>query len=262
MSINPYDQQKSAGQGGALRLDTTPQPAVTRAREPVTRSRGLVRGQFPSTKMKRMIAWESQLEQKACYHFEFCSRVILYREQPETLYLPDGERMYRYTPDFELVLSDGQIAFVEIKPLSKLFAKSIYERLQLADNFLKEKGYQFIVITDEELNYSIRNRNFSILRSYLKIHLSDRIIQEANLWLLSEPYPTVEKLSHFVGLQSISFALIAQQHIGFDFHQPLNNDSEIHSIQNKQTKNETCYFTYRSGLNFEQRILSFNSNLG
>ncbi len=254
--------KKNTGQGGALRLDTTPQPAVTRAREPVTRSRGLVRGQFPSTKMKRMIAWESQLEQKACYHFEFSSRVISYREQPETLYLPDGERMYRYTPDFELVLSDGEIVFVEIKPLSKLFSKSIYERLQLAGSFLKEKGYQFIVMTDEELNHPIRNRNFSIFRSYLKVHLPDRIINEANLWLLSEPYPTVEKLSHFVGLQSISFALIAQQHIGFNFHHTLNNDSEIYSIQNKQTKNETCHFTYRSGSNFEQRILSLDSNIG
>lgn len=253
--------KKNTGQGGALRLDTTPQPAVTRAREPVTRSRGLVRGQFPSTKMKRMIAWESQLEQKACYHFEFSSRVISYREQPETLCLPDGERMYRYTPDFELVLPDGEIVFVEIKPLSKLFSKSIYERLQLASSFLKEKGYQFIVITDEELNHPVRNRNFSILRSYLNVHLPDRLIQEATSWLLSEPYPTVEKLSRFVGLQSISFALIARQHIGFDFHQALNNDSEIRSIQNKQYKNETCQFAYRTGPNFEQCILSLDSNI-
>ena len=260
MSINPDGQQKHAGQGGAIRLDTTPQPAVTRAREPVTRSRGLVRGQFPSTKMKRMIAWESQLEQKACYHFEFCSRVISYREQPETLHLPDGGRMYRYTPDFELVLPDGEIVFVEIKPLSKLFSKLIYERLQLAGSFLKEKGYQFIVMTDEELNHPIRNRNFSILRSYLKVHLPDRIIQEAASWLLSEPYPTVEKLSRFVGLQSISFALIAQQHIGFDFYQALNNDSEIYSIQNKQYKNETCHFTYRTGSDFKQCAVPSDSD--
>lgn len=52
----------------------------TRVREPITRSRGKVRGQFPSTKMGRMIAWESQLERRACYLFEFCKGVDTFRE--------------------------------------------------------------------------------------------------------------------------------------------------------------------------------------
>ena len=71
MSNDNDGQRKSDGQRAVLRLNIVPQPKAERAREPVTRSRGLVRGQFPSTKMKRMIAWESQLEQNSsrCRYF-------------------------------------------------------------------------------------------------------------------------------------------------------------------------------------------------
>lgn len=85
MSIDNYDRRKSAGQRADLRLNITPQPKAELARQPVTRSRGLVRGQHASTKMNCMIAWESQLEQKACYHFEFSPVVKAFREQPQTL---------------------------------------------------------------------------------------------------------------------------------------------------------------------------------
>jgi hypothetical protein len=99
MSIHFNGERKSAGQGVSLRLNIAPQPKAERAREPVTPSRGLVRGQFPSTKMNRMIAWESQLEQKACYHFEYSPAVVAFREQPETLQFPYQNDMCRYTPD-------------------------------------------------------------------------------------------------------------------------------------------------------------------
>lgn len=69
----------------------------TRVREPITRSRGKVRGQFPSTKMGRMIAWESQLERRACYLFEFCKAVEAFREQPIRLHIPFNKAIKRYT---------------------------------------------------------------------------------------------------------------------------------------------------------------------
>ncbi|MEQ1546066.1 Tn7 transposase TnsA N-terminal domain-containing protein [Methyloglobulus sp.] len=121
--------------------------------------------------MKRMVAWESQLEQKACYHFEYSPAVVAFREQPETLCFPYQNRMCEYTPDFQLTLFDGEICYVEVKPLSKLFKPDILERLQLAHQFLAEKGYNFIMITDEELNYPTRIRNLSILRPYLRFEI-------------------------------------------------------------------------------------------
>jgi hypothetical protein len=210
MSIHFNGERKSAGQSAALRLNITPQPKAERAREPVTPSRGLVRGQFPSTKMNRMIAWESQLEQKACYHFEYSPAVVAFREQPETLQFPYQDGMCRYTPDFELTLYNGEICYVEIKPLSKLRSPEILERLQLANQFLAEKGYNFIVITDEELSFPNRIRNFSILRPYLRFEISTDISQQANAWLVHTSDPTLEALSRFLDSQTTAFALLAQ----------------------------------------------------
>ncbi|MGL4675908.1 MAG: hypothetical protein ACRCXK_13715 [Wohlfahrtiimonas sp.] len=89
-----------------------------RAREPITRSRGKVRGQFPSTKMNRMVAWESQLERRACYLFEFSPCIKSFREQPIQLRIPHINKLCRYTPDFELIWHTGEISYVEIKPES------------------------------------------------------------------------------------------------------------------------------------------------
>ena len=249
MSEKSYGQRTTAGQGVDLRLNIAPQPKAERAREPVTPSRGLVRGQFPSTKMNRMIAWESQLEQKACYHFEFSPAVIAFREQPETLYFPYQERMCRYTPDFELTLYNGEIIYVEIKPLSKLRSPQILERLQLANQFLAEKGYNFIVITDEELNFPNRIRNFSILRPYLRFEIPPHISQQANAWLAHASDPTLEALSRFLDSQTTAFALLAQLHIRFDLDKPLIK-SNLLFLATTGDHHETCFFTYRTGPDF------------
>jgi hypothetical protein len=255
----PVDFQKgknmnlySTGKCGAtLRLDVSPQPKAERAREPVTRSRGQVRGQFSSTKMKRMIAWESQLEQKACYHFEYSPAVVAFREQPETLCFQYQDRMCEYTPDFQLTFFNGEIWYVEVKPLAKLFKPDILERLQLAHQFLAEKGYNFIVITDEELNYSTRIRNLSILRPYLRFEIPSYITQQAVTWLNHYTDPTLEGLSQFVDSKSTALALLAQFLICFDLEKPLTN-STLLFLDPTGDKHEACLFAYRTGPNFRQ----------
>ncbi|MDD5581460.1 MAG: Tn7 transposase TnsA N-terminal domain-containing protein [Methylobacter sp.] len=251
MSIDNYGQRKNAGYRAALRLNIVPQPKAERAREPVTRSRGLVRGQFPSTKMKRMIAWESQQEEKACYHFEVSPVVKAFREQPKKLYLPSSKGMSRYTPDFELMLHNGEFCYVEVKPLSKLFSPQVLEKLRAADQLLSDKGYHFIVLTDEELNFPTRIRNFPILRPYLRFDIPLQLIQQANEWLAGTSDPTLEALSQFLGFRSTAFALLAQLHICFEFDQPIENSSELFS-PTFGDHHETCFFSYRTGPDFKQ----------
>jgi len=258
MSKHSSGERISAGQGAALHLNIAPQPKAQRAREPITPSRGLVRGQFPSTKMNRMIAWESQLEQKACYHFEYSPAVISFREQPETLQFPCQDGMCRYTLDFQLTLHNGEIIFVEIKPLSKLRSPEILERLQLAHQFLAEKGYNFIVITDEELNFPTRLRNLKILRSYLRFEIPLYISQQANAWLAHANNPTFNALSDFVDSRTTAFALLAQLQIRFDLDKPLINSSLLFSATTGD-HHETCFFTYRTGPDFKQRAVPTDS---
>jgi len=257
MSIHSNDEHKSSGQSATLRLNIAPQPKAERAREPITPSRGLVRGQFPSTKMLRMIAWESQLEQKACYHFEYSPAVLAFREQPKTLYLPYLDRMYRYTPDFELTLYNGEICYVEVKPLLKLRSPQVMERLQLANQFIAEKGHKFIVLTDTELNYPTRIRNFSILRPYLRFEIPSHILSQAKTWLAQANNPKFKDLSHFLDSQITAFALLAQLQIGFEFDKPLNNSTELFIVSTGD-QHETCLFAFRTGNDFEQCAVPTN----
>ncbi len=54
-------------------------------RKVVTPSGRKVRGYFPSKKMGRMVAWESQIELDAILLFEFSPGVISFQEQPEKI---------------------------------------------------------------------------------------------------------------------------------------------------------------------------------
>ena len=75
-----------------------------RAREVVKPTGTIMRGNFPSRKNGRMVQHEGLLERDAIYLFEASYRIKQYREQPITIHYPDGARLRRYTPDFELVL--------------------------------------------------------------------------------------------------------------------------------------------------------------
>jgi TnsA endonuclease N terminal len=201
--------------------------------------------------MNRMIAWESQLEQKACYHFEYSPAVVAFREQPETLCFPYHNRMCEYTPDFQLTLFYSEICYVEVKPISKLFKPDILERLQLAHQFLADKGYNFIVITDEELNYPTRIRNFSILRPYLRFDIPSHITQQAIAWLVQSSNPTLKALGYFVDSKTTAFAMLAQLQIRFDLDKPLVN-STLLFLDTSGDQHETCFFAFRTGPDFGQ----------
>lgn len=66
MSENMMPRRRSVGeQGRSIARNMLSPRSKLRAREPIGRSFGLVRGKFPSRKMGRMIHWESQLERDA-----------------------------------------------------------------------------------------------------------------------------------------------------------------------------------------------------
>ena len=150
--------------GTRLHLKSVPQPSVMRAREPVRPTAGKVVGFLPSVKNNRQVAWESQLEKKACLLFEFSPIVARYREQPITIGFPSGGCIRKYTPDFELHLNTGQRIYVEVKPASKLADDELKTKFRAIDAFWQQHGCYFIVITDEELNQPVRQSNLAFLR--------------------------------------------------------------------------------------------------
>lgn len=120
-----------------------------RSREVVRPTGGIVRGKFPSRKNGRMVHHEGLLELDAIYLFEASPQIVRYREQPVTIKYPDGARLRRYTPDFELVLTTGEVVLIEVKPVRSLKDEEVRHKLDCIAAHLKRSAQIFVVLTDE-----------------------------------------------------------------------------------------------------------------
>jgi hypothetical protein len=219
-----------------------------RSREAVTRSRQTVRGRFPSQKMGRPVDWESQLERRACYRFEFSPAVIEFKEQPQPIRFPHGDLLAKYTPDFELTLCNGEIWFVEIKPLDHVRRPELRKRLSLASDWYERNGYQFIVITDEELIHPHLESNMVFLRHYLTHELGQSTADHGLSFVSQSIAPTLGGLHEYFGDKVTAYALLCRHLISIDFSRPFSSDSKIYLP--KEASHATLLFSYRSAPDF------------
>lgn len=122
-----------------------------RAREIISPSGGIIRGKFPSRKNGRMVHHEGLLELDAIYLFETSPRVVRYREQPPTIHYPDGAKLRRYTPDFELLLATGDTVLIEVKPMGRLANGEVRHKLERVATHLRSSATPFVILTDKSL---------------------------------------------------------------------------------------------------------------
>lgn len=127
-----------------------------RARTVVRPTGGILRGKFPSRKTGRMVHHEGMLELDAIYHFEASPCVLRYTEQPKTVLFADGSRLRRYTPDFELHLSNGDSVLVEIKPHRFATEFETKDKLEKITAHFERNGQAFVVLTDMHLQIDPR----------------------------------------------------------------------------------------------------------
>lgn len=130
-----------------------------RARKIVLPTGGIVRGKFPSRKNGRMVHHEGLLELDAIYLFEASSLIAKYREQPETIRYPDGPRIRRYTPDFELTLATGELVLVEVKPRRGMCDPEVRHKLDQVAQYLRRSEKSFVILDDETLRSEPRQSN-------------------------------------------------------------------------------------------------------
>lgn len=239
----------STRQEAQLRLKSGPLRKEMRAREPVRPTTGRVVGFYPSTKNNRLVAWESQLEQKACALFEFSSDVVRYREQPISVYFESDGQMRRYTPDFELQFQDGRSIYLEVKPLAKLQNADLKRRLQQIARFWELNGRQFGVITDVELYHPSLQLNLKLLRAHQRAHISDAVRQHVEHWVGTAGSVTFEQLAELMNSPTQVYALIAQQVLHVDLLTPFSPTTTLHSPEG--IGHESCLFSYRTAPDFE-----------
>lgn len=130
-----------------------------RAREVISPSGGIVRGKFPSRKNGRMVHHEGLLELDAIYLFETSPLILRYREQPPTIHYPDGTRLRRYTPDFELLLTSGEIVLIEVKPSRSLQEDEVRHKLDRVAEHMRRSGTVFVILTDIAIRQEPRLSN-------------------------------------------------------------------------------------------------------
>ena len=134
-----------------------------RAREVISTSGGIMRCTFPSRKNGRLVHCEGLLELDAAYLFEANHRVAGFREQPISIAYPDGARLRRYTPDFELTLTSGLIVWVEIKPLSSLARDEVRDQLTRVAEHMARIQQPFVVLDDTLLRHEPRRTNLQTI---------------------------------------------------------------------------------------------------
>lgn len=220
-----------------------------RSREPVTRSRMTYRGRFPSFKMGRMVDWESQLERRACYRFEFSPAVITFHEQPEPIRFFLGDQYIKYTPDFELTLENGDSWVVEVKPLQRLQKPDLLQRLTTASDMYSKNGKKFVVITDEELLEPALEANLVRLRRFQSIEIDESLIEHAIACLRNLDSPTINDVHELYGDDKTAFVLLSRHIINANLHLPLHAHSTIYFQE--EYDYESLLFSYRTAPDFQ-----------
>jgi hypothetical protein len=130
-----------------------------RSREVIRHTGGIVRVKLPSRKNGRMVHNEGLLELDASYLFEMSPSIARYGEQAERIHYPDGAKLRRYTPDFELVLVTGEIILVEVKPNYFLQKEKTRHKFHCIAEHFARLGKPFVILTEDTLRLEPRQAN-------------------------------------------------------------------------------------------------------
>ncbi len=133
----------------------------------VSSHRGSAAGRFPSLKMNRMIAFESLLERDFIYLLDYEPSVTWFEEQPMRIEYEYEAKQRHYTPDF-LIVEQKQPVLVECKPERFADTEENRRKFAVARHCCQEKGWQFRVVTEQEIRSGFRLQNIRLLTQYAR----------------------------------------------------------------------------------------------
>ena len=209
------------------------------ARKVVTRRGRRFRGYFPSTKLGRMVAWESLLERDAILLLEFSPGVLSYQEQPVLIKYSDGNCMRDYYPDFELELVNGKRVHVEVKTAKQLTKPVFAAKYKaIAEHYLRIRQ-DYRIVTEAEICREPLQTNLRTLVYLLgrKGHaLPNTRLLEEKLGMSELQYSDVEKE---LG-KDTTLRLLALGRLECDLTLPLAGDTPV--LVSKGERNATVLF--------------------
>lgn len=144
-------------------------------------------GRFYSVKNRCSVAWESWLERDFMLVSEYDQTVERYVEQPEQVVLWIDGVAHRYTPDMRLVLSDGTLRIVEVKPEQALRDPLTAIKLATAESHYIAAGYLFQTVTETDIRVGHRLGNVKVLYRYASLSPSPSEITRITALLHGRP---------------------------------------------------------------------------
>ena len=134
------------------------------ARSVVTRSRARMTGKFPSSKMGRMVQWESRNERNSMVLLEACHWVLGYRAQPLEIRFRLGGEEHFHFPDTLVEYADTRELW-EVKPRQHAIDPFVMARTQLMCSQLPKWNLTYRMVLAEDL---AREPRLSLARDLLR----------------------------------------------------------------------------------------------
>jgi hypothetical protein len=106
-----------------------------------------VAGSFQSTKLSRLVQYESRLELGFLLLLEESDDIAYYQEQPLEVPYTSNDKLFPYYPDVLFVLRDGRTVVVEIKPVNFMALRRNLTKWSALRAFCEAKGWG-ILVTD------------------------------------------------------------------------------------------------------------------
>lgn len=131
-------------------------------------------GRFPSLKLDRMVDFESLIERDFIYLLDFDPDVVSFTEQPLTIEYEHEGKVRSYTPDFH-VIKNGQNWLVECKPQQMLRTGPNQRKFAAGQTWCAARGWQFEVITDEQIRQGYRLDNVRFLTQFARYPISPAV---------------------------------------------------------------------------------------
>lgn len=133
---------------------------------------------FPSLKTRRMVAFESLIEQDYLYLLDFEPDVLSFSEQPLQIeYEWEGKTLH-YTPDFH-VIREKREELIECKPRKLVDRDDNQRKFRAAQEWCCNRGLCFRIVTEEEIRAGNRLNNIKLLTRHARARFSSEIVQRS-----------------------------------------------------------------------------------
>jgi hypothetical protein len=200
--------------------------AISRVREPVSRSKSGIQGKVADVASGRSRRAESQNELRAFQVLIATARTNAWQEQPFFLEYQHEGKKHRYTPD-ALVAWGNHLEAVEIKEDSEAESQENQTRFALIRDLLAEHGLRFRVWRKSEISAEPRLANAALVLRYRSVLVPAPEQERLRRLFSAAPQLSLRLCCETPRTLQCALRLVLDGKLHIDWWEPLNLESRI-----------------------------------